>query len=150
MRSLRFFLVRGRWKVYTRRHIVSWSRIVAEGMTGRPLARNEFVHHVNGIPTDDRPENLLVLTPSEHSKLHAGRRKEVHLEFIGDMDRFSCRPVRKVDLDFGLLTHRQKLVVRSRLEGWTAEEIAHSLCVTAARIRQIYSGALPKIRVEDE
>jgi len=45
-------------------------RLVAEQLIGRPLRRDEVVHHINGIHTDNRPDNLMVMTPSEHKKLH--------------------------------------------------------------------------------
>lgn len=45
-------------------------RIVAEEMIGRPLKRDEVVHHINEVKTDNRPENLLVLSRGEHILLH--------------------------------------------------------------------------------
>lgn len=45
-------------------------RVVAESMLGRPLVKGEVVHHINGIKTDNRPENLQVVTQSEHCKIH--------------------------------------------------------------------------------
>lgn len=44
--------------------------LVAEKTIGRYLADNEVVHHINGRKWDNRPENLAVMTKSEHVKLH--------------------------------------------------------------------------------
>jgi HNH endonuclease len=45
-------------------------RVVATRMLGRPLRKGEHVHHVNGIKTDNRPENLQVLSQQAHRKIH--------------------------------------------------------------------------------
>lgn len=45
-------------------------RIVAEQMLGRALLSDEIVHHKNGDIRDNRPENLEVMTQSEHMKEH--------------------------------------------------------------------------------
>ena len=37
---------------------------------GRPLRSDEHVHHRNGDHRDNRLENLQVLSPSEHARLH--------------------------------------------------------------------------------
>lgn len=48
-------------------------RLVVEKELGRYLNKNECVHHINGIKTDNRPENLQVMKHSEHAILtHTG------------------------------------------------------------------------------
>lgn len=54
---------------------VAEHRLVAEKMIGRFLKDDEVVHHINRIKTDNREENLQVMTKSEHIKLHQSERK---------------------------------------------------------------------------
>ena len=51
--------------LYRREH-----RIVVESLLGRKLQRDEVVHHKNGDKTDNRPENLEVLSNSDHVRHH--------------------------------------------------------------------------------
>lgn len=45
-------------------------RLLMEESLGRPLTANEDVHHINGVKDDNRLENLVVLTKSDHHRLH--------------------------------------------------------------------------------
>lgn len=45
-------------------------RLVMEQQLGRFLRPDEVVHHKNGDHSDDRPENLVVMSQSEHAKTH--------------------------------------------------------------------------------
>ena len=45
-------------------------RLVKARELGRPLTSEEHVHHVNGDISDNRPENLQVVSRGEHTALH--------------------------------------------------------------------------------
>jgi len=45
-------------------------RIIMEKVLRRKLGAYEVIHHINGNRMDNRPENLLVMTRSEHLILH--------------------------------------------------------------------------------
>ena len=45
-------------------------RMIMEQHLGREITKDEVVHHKNRIKTDNRIENLMVMTNSEHVKYH--------------------------------------------------------------------------------
>lgn len=53
------------WFGYVYEHIV-----LAEKLIGRSLRADEHVHHLDLDRSNNRPENLLVLEGSQHTKLH--------------------------------------------------------------------------------
>jgi len=72
---------RGRWLIRVPDHpnanagYEKRARLVVEDSIGRYLDIKENVHHINGNITDDRIENLAVMSRSEHMKLHNELRK---------------------------------------------------------------------------
>lgn len=64
-------------------------RLVMAEVLGRPLRADETVHHINKDTSDDRPENLQVLSRSEHGAIHspegqAARRANRRFEWSRD------------------------------------------------------------------
>lgn len=61
-------------------------QLVMERKIGRPLKKGEVVHHIDGDKTNNKISNLLLLTASEHAKLHAIINKSKKLMGGGSSD----------------------------------------------------------------
>lgn len=61
----------GRWIIYCRDGTrLRYARGVMAAEIGRLLRPDEIVHHINEDSTDDRPENLEIVTRAEHADIH--------------------------------------------------------------------------------
>ena len=45
--------------------------VIAENLKGRKLKKNEVVHHIDKNKLNNSPENLKIMSLSDHSRLHA-------------------------------------------------------------------------------
>lgn len=54
-------------------------RLVMEGVLGRLLARDEVVHHKNHIRHDNRAQNLELMQPRSHARMHLLEREPTRL-----------------------------------------------------------------------
>jgi len=66
------YIGRDVWLANGRRSTELQHRVVASEKVGRPLLPSEHAHHDNEVKTDNRPENLEVLTKAEHTRRHFG------------------------------------------------------------------------------
>ena len=93
-------------------------RLVAEVAIGRELKRKEIVHHIDGNPENNAPDNL-VLCPSQayHKLLH---KRQDALNAVGNPDARKCVYCGEYDLP-------------SNMRNQSKGSLAHRECANRAR-----------------
>lgn len=72
-----WMILRADGKGYIKNHI-----LVAEIKLGRPLLKEEVVHHINGLRDDDRPKNLWIFPNNKSHGIYEGNLHKTYKKWI--------------------------------------------------------------------
>lgn len=115
-------------------------RMIIENYLGRKLNCNEVVHHINGDKSDNRIENLKVMSLSEHTKLHMKNRK-ISLEVRNKISKSSIGKINsKRTFDENTVFE----IYKKHSQGTSNRKIAKLYGVSRATIDCIINGKLYK------
>ena len=69
--GLSYFKRDKRWFIICKdKKKIPFSRAVVECYLGKTLSKCDVIHHINEIKTDDRIENLMIVTRAQHINIH--------------------------------------------------------------------------------
>lgn len=71
---------RGEGKTYTKLYGRHEHRVVMEQKLGRELLPGEIVHHIDHNKKNNHPDNLMVMTQSEHARLHSTKNRKCEVD----------------------------------------------------------------------
>lgn len=80
----------------TRNRYVPRAVLVAEAILKRPLRPGEVVHHINRVPSDDRPENLHVYASNQEHMAEHGRTRGPHWHPYAKLTEDDVREIRRL------------------------------------------------------
>lgn len=85
---------------------------------GRKLLKIEHIHHINYLKTDNRIENLMIVSPGEHKKFH-----------IDFMNKFQEK------------IQRNENLIKDQKAGMSYSQLVRKYKISLSRVQQIVSRA---------
>jgi len=112
--------------------------VVLEKKIGRPLQPTECSHHINGVKTDNRPENLEVVMIGAHTTFHWSGRHHTETSKIKNSLAHKGLPVLKGEESPSSTLNEQQVKEIISLRGFiTGRELARRFGISHQEISKI-------------
>lgn len=129
---------------------VAQHRLVVEDKIGRQLQDGEHVHHIDEVKTNNDPENLQVMSLSDHRKLHGKKMHEKAMAKLDKKDVLEALEGRTLK-DAARILHVDVQTIRNRFpEVWKLRKRKTPVVVTEEMVKKILQYAAdPNMTVKE-